>query len=553
MKKIVKWLVLYYLIFVIVKAIISYLIPAPSAFSDEYIYAKLARSFFYNFDFTVHNIAANSSNPLYFILLSPAYIFNKMIFIYPVMKFINVLVSSLIIFPSYLLSREFFSSKDSLKISIIVSLLPSNFIFSSYLLTENLFYPLFLFSIYFIYKSLNSKKLIWPILAGIFISLTYLSKILGIVLFVVLIVMFLFKLIKKEKTCLANIFIIFLIAVLIVSPWIIKNYIVNTNLLGYYTAEISTIFKLHQFLFKYVIQFILYIGLLITSAGIFFPMLISNKIFNKKIITFSILALTSILFVLTAAANHNIKVDSNAPIDVPAKHISWLAGRLVGRYIDVVLPLMIILGFICIREKISLKKTIIFSSLLLFFSQAVLSQLFPVNHISTAYLGVLNYLLLLLTKFPANIIIIGTVLWIIPFIFYKIKLNFQKTFSLFALFFILLNILNFTLIYYNSNEFWYKGEQMQLGIWMDSYDPKISTILFDNRDCTSDLRKLDQTTLCQPSGSTTIIGFWLNDNIIVANPDNLEDVDYIISRHEFNLPLIKSSKDNVYIYSLEEK
>ena len=70
MKKVIKQLVLYYFIFVIVKSIMSYFIPAPSAFSDEYIYAKFARSFFYNFDFTIHNVVSNLINPLYFIILS---------------------------------------------------------------------------------------------------------------------------------------------------------------------------------------------------------------------------------------------------------------------------------------------------------------------------------------------------------------------------------------------------------------------------------------------------------------------------------------------------
>ncbi|MAF50507.1 MAG: hypothetical protein CMH64_00275 [Nanoarchaeota archaeon] len=551
MKKIVKKLVLYYLAFVIIKSILSYFIPAPSGFSDEYIYAKLARSFFFDFNFTVHNFFFNISHPLYFITLSPAYLFSKMTLIYPAMKVINSIISSLVIFPAFLISREFFNSNKSFKIAILISLLPSNFIFSSYILTENIFYPLFLFSIYLIYKSLISEKLIWPILAGIAIGLTYLSRIVGIVLFAAIGMVFLFRLIKKEKIFLKNTIIMCSTSLLIISPFLLQNILTQGSVLGGYTAEASTIFELNKFLPKYSIQFILYLGLMILSTGVLFPLLISKKIFNKETITFSIVTLTSIFTTLIIAANHNVTILPNLLLDLPANYLPWLAGRLIGRYIDVILPLVIILGFICIKEKISLRKTIIFSTILLFSSQMVLTRLFPINHVSTVHLGLFNHLLLFITNFPINMLIVGIILGIIPFILYKIKFNFQKIFSLFMLLFILLNILNFTLIYYNSNEFWYKGDQMQLGLWLESHDPEISTVLFDKRDCISALTKLNQKSICQPSGKSTIIGFWLNDNIIVDDPNNVENVDFIISRHKLDFPIIKTSKDNIYIYSLK--
>ena len=92
---------------------------------------------------------------------------------------------------------------------------------------------------------------------------------------------------------------------------------------------------------------------------------------------------------------------------------------------------------------------------------------------------------------------------------------------------------------------------MQLGLWLESHDPEISTVWFDKRDCISALTKLNQKSICQPSGKSTIIGFWLNDNIIVDDPNNVENVDFIISRHKLDFPIIKTSKDNIYIYSLK--
>ena len=544
MKKILKKLALYYFIFIVVKGILSYLIPAPSAFSDSYIYMKLARSFFFDSNFVINNIPVTHYLPLYPIILSFSYLFNQMSIIYPVMKIINVIISSLVIFPAYFISKEFFNSNKSLKIAILISLLPSNFIFSGYILAENIFYPLFLFSIYFIYKSITVKRIIWPILAGISIGLTYLSKINGIVLFPVLTILFLFKLINEEKIFLRNILLIGFTALLIISPWLWNNYLIQGNILGGYSEEASTIFSLNEFLLKYLVQFILYIGLLVISAGIFLPIKISKKIFSK--LDFAILSLSSIFFTLIMASNHNITATATSLPDLPAKYFPWLAGRLIGRYIDVVLPLVIILGLFCLEDKINLKKKIAYSLLLIFSSQLLLTTLFPSNHVSTAYLGLFNHLLLLITSFPINLIIIGIILGIIPFIFYK--LNFKKTINLFIIFFILLNILNFTLIYYDSNIYWYKGDQMQLGLWLDSHDPEISTILFDKRDCSDRILKLNQSSICEPSGFTTIIGVWLNDEIIVDYPTSLEGIDFIISRHNFDLPIVYS-KDNLYIYS----
>lgn len=557
MKKIAKKLILYYLTFVIVKSIISYFIPAPSAFSDEYIYAKLARSVFYDSGFLINGIKTNTFLPLYPALLSLSYSFDRMIVIYPVMKVLNSIISSLIIFPAFLIAKEFFNNNKALKLAILISLLPSNFIFSSYILAENLFYPLFLFSIYFIYKTYTSQKIRWPVLAGIFIGLTYLTKIIGIILFAVVILVFLFKLLKREKVNFFHVLLVFLISLSIIAPWLIRNYYIQKTPFGGYTTELYSVFQLKDFLPKFIVQSVIYLGLLIISTGILFPMLISKKIFDREFIAFSATALMSIFLVILVGANHNLLIPLNISYDFPGKHLPWLGGRLIGRYVDVILPLIIILGAICIKEKISIKKTILFSMIMIFSSQAIFSQLFPVNNISTVHIGVLDYLITNFTSFkigifPMNLIAISALFGVIPFILYKIKFNFNKIMVLFSILFILVNIANFTLIHTNSKLFWYKGEQMQLGIWLDSYDPELSNILIDKRDCTGRILKLNQSSLCEPSGISTIIGFWLNDHIIVDDPDDLENIDFIISKHEFPLPIVKSSKDNLYIYSLKE-
>ena len=89
---------------------------------------------------------------------------------------------------------------------------------------------------------------------------------------------------------------------------------------------------------------------------------------------------------------------------------------------------------------------------------------------------------------------------------------------------------------------------MQLGLWLNDYDPKISNILIDERDCTGKISKEDQSSLCEPSKISTIIGFWLNDNIKIGDISNLENVDYVITKHNMDLELVKESESGIMVY-----
>src|SRR3989344_2118436 len=192
----VKRLVFWYIIFVIVKSILSYIIPYPTAFSDSYIYAKMARSIFYDFSLQVGEEAAFFP-PMYSLILAPAYILKSMNLVYPAMKIINAVISSSIIFPSWFIAKEFISKKKAFYAAILVSAAPSNFSFSGYIMAENLFYSLFLFSIFFIYKSFTDEREYYSIISGIFIGLAFLTKTSAFILFIVVGLLFFFASKKK--------------------------------------------------------------------------------------------------------------------------------------------------------------------------------------------------------------------------------------------------------------------------------------------------------------------------------------------------------------------
>ena len=177
MNKYFKILIVIFLAIFLTKLVLAELVPSPTMFADEYVYSKLARSFFYHQEFSIHGIISNSYPPLYPMLLSIAYFAKDMPLVYFIMKLINSLISSLVIFPAYLLAKEKLSNKDSVLAAIIVSVFPANFVFSQFVMAENIFYFLFLSAFYFLYKSFYSQKLKYFILAGLLIALAVLAKV----------------------------------------------------------------------------------------------------------------------------------------------------------------------------------------------------------------------------------------------------------------------------------------------------------------------------------------------------------------------------------------
>ena len=219
-----KKLVLVFLIFAAIKVILSYFVSSPSMFADEYWYAKFARNLFVHGEYMVHGVFDSSRPPLYPILLMLSYAFEDMNVVYFTMKVINAVVSSLVIFPIWLLSKEFLSERKAFLVTILAGIFPTLFAFSPYIMAENLFFPLFFFAVYFLYKSFLEKSYKWDILAGVFIGLCYLSRTLAIIFIPAVFLMLAVELIRKrEFVQLKKKLLLGLIALLVVSPLLIIN------------------------------------------------------------------------------------------------------------------------------------------------------------------------------------------------------------------------------------------------------------------------------------------------------------------------------------------
>jgi hypothetical protein len=132
---------------VAVSAVVHYalalFVPAPWIFADELRYSELAKSFASTGHFAIRGVPGSGLGPLYPILISPAWaLFTDIPNAYVAAKAINALAISLAAVPAYLLARRLLPPSWSLVAAGLAVLLPST-VYAGTIMTENLFYPLF--------------------------------------------------------------------------------------------------------------------------------------------------------------------------------------------------------------------------------------------------------------------------------------------------------------------------------------------------------------------------------------------------------------------------
>ena len=580
MRQATKNLFYLYIAVVIIKIILSFFISSPTGFWDEYIYTKLARSIHFSGSLTLSEEPTAFFPPLYPIMLSIAYLADNMEIIYFLMKMINSIVSSLIIIPAYLLAREFLDENKRFFPVILISLLPVSFSFSNYIMAENLFYPMFLFSIYFIYKSLKENSLKNNIMASVFICIAMLTKNLGLILVPVFYLSLIIKrIVLKERFNFRNIIISLVIISIIISPWLIRNYFAfGPSLAGIIEESAKDNLESlinpekHEglYLISLINWIIMHIVALIISSGVllFFSSFFSLKGVkqNRKLFCFVIVGfIVIIMYILVLSNNALGEHDESLP-----KIFKYYTGRPILRYIDILSPLILIMGIVGFlnyktEERKILKRFILISiPFFIISSQLTLSPLFPINNLSLTHVGAINTLInYFLNKeivsepvFDMSLFLIMLLIFsIIPFFALLInKLNLNKIFYLVLMSFIIINLLNFIVVYNKSQEF-LNYEPIQLGLWFNEFDTKTSNILFEYKGNEDPLTNSSAVFLRlkeeqYPIQYVSLIGFWMNDNLFFDKKD-FKNMDYLISTKDRALLLIYESK-GIKIYKLRD-
>lgn len=553
MKTLNKLLVVFILI-TLIKTLSSYFVVSPSIFTDEYLYLKMGQSFFQSLTFNIHGLPSDTYLPIYPIITSLAFLLKQPTLIYLGIKIINSILSTLIIIPAYLLAKEFLDEKKSFITAIIVGLLPMNVIISTYIMSENLFYTLFLTSIYFIYKSFTNKSYIYDILAGIFIGLSMLTRLSGTSLIMIVILTTLYRLYKKDYNEIKKKIIMGIITIMIILPWLIRNGLIfgftKSGLLGNYSNAVQNSVLSYPNLFIWVI---IYLGFIILSSCILLFALnfiaLKEKLKREKTNIFTILSFITFGVIIIALSKYAAASSIKQLTLIPG-----LNGRPIGRYIDTVLPLLTINGLITYynyKDKIKTqlnKVLLVFIPIILISSQLMFFSLFPLNNLSVAEIGVVNFILekftsKLISVLITTIIIIGIIIGLI-ILNKKNILRKYNIIKVLAIIFIVFNIINYSLVIYNSKT-WYNHPQEQLSLWINENIHKDKLILIDKEDC-GIFTKETPKILCTPKKATQLTALW------IINPVIIEDIktpsDYIITSKKLDLELIKKTENDIYLY-----
>jgi len=590
MQKYIKRLFAIFVLLVLAKSALSLAIPAPSIWSDEYTYIKLAQSLYSEHAFLIHGKPILTFTPLYPLVISTAHAFSDMHTVYAFMKVINAIISSLIIFPAFFLAREILNEKRALLSAVMVSVVPATFSFSAYIMAENLFYPLFLFAMFFLYRACANPSLKYCVVAGIATGLTILTKPLGVLLFAPALAGMAFGAVNQRKfsqnflgqenhTAIfsgtkdyfgqAKQFTAFAVSTAVVLlPWLLsklaQGHQINSFFGSYSTILTAPVRHHGTYLFSFLNWLALYAGFIILASGIVFAILavIAFKADDFKSRLLMVLSVSAIAAFILFDANYS----AGGPV-LYSSPFSWFTERPIGRYVDTVLPFVFILGFkgleILKKEehKAFLAKVCIgFSALMAFSAQLSIAPLFPSNNMSLSYIGIFKYALerVLFGKVSTETIfnfvsfaVIAVVLALVPLIFYAAhtvkQVSQKKVFLFFFLFFVLLSLANYAIIYTAAQK-WQANEQMQLGGWLSEFDKEKNDVWFDARD-SGKISVLGNAThqFAQDGHFVAMAGFWLKNKIAIGNVSDVPQNAYIVSRQQLNKAFIKNF-GGIYLY-----
>lgn len=323
-----------FIIHVIIKLFLVKDFYGPFILNDEYLYVDNAFRFFDHFSF-----GDPLYPPLYSIIISISYLWGDSF--YQAILIINVLLSSSLIFPVYLLSKQFLNKHYSLLLSLISIIIPFQFNFPKMVMAENVLFPLYILTLYFVMEMFFKKKNIYTFLSAFFSACCFLSKYLAFTLILSIIALFLYEFFKnfnerdRRKYLIKQIFIYCLSLLVFILPFIIINYehlvLRSQGYLG--TTEINpVVVNTALNCFYWSIIYVCYLVLMISPFLIFLfiKTKYDNPLLKSKINTFILFTFFNILFLLALAIRHS----SNS--DFSSRH-------MLGRYIMYLfMPLAII-------------------------------------------------------------------------------------------------------------------------------------------------------------------------------------------------------------------
>ncbi len=207
----------------------------------------------------------------------------------------------------YLIGKKFFNRKTGL---VFISLILTSFwigIFSSYVNLDIVIVGFILSSIYFLKVSFDSKRKIYFIISGITMGLGFLSKptLFFPIVFLPIILMRFHDGIKLKKF-----FLIYIFFLLILSPWIIKTFLLNISLELFLGDRSDNKYEKLIWALPNQNQSSNIILKLISMTGYYLKEFINNYLFKYFIISplLVISSLTTLLLLIKKRASKNLKI-----------------------------------------------------------------------------------------------------------------------------------------------------------------------------------------------------------------------------------------------------
>jgi hypothetical protein len=358
------------MLIIIIKIILSLRLYAPFIYLDEFIYDSLAQNLLTG---KLYAKIGGSYPPGYPFFLSFAYLFSDdKSTIYHLMVVISTIFTTSIIFPSYFLLKRYCSIGISIPGSLAITTLPFLNYYSFTIMTEALFIPLFLYSIWFLIKSFETNEKKWEFLTSLSIVYLFITRSNGLAMIIAFILTFIYYLIAnssnnklldliRKKSFLLASFIILLSTWLIISTYITDiNYLINTKKpitspvssnfyygSSYNTVTIITnlldIFSSLQNFLDGLKLLIINIDYLLITSYFFILIIIYYIIYfylNKKIIVNNTFLISLIYYLITTLLL----------IFSTITYSNFTGEKILGRYIEPVIPFTIILGIISINK-----------------------------------------------------------------------------------------------------------------------------------------------------------------------------------------------------------
>ena len=314
---------------------------------DSVWYASSANSFFHSFQLLIGGKFNTQGQPLYSMLISPAYLFDSMSKTFIAIKLINSVVMSSTLFPVFLLARNFMTFSRAIVVAIL-SILIGPMFYTFTIMAENLHYPICMWLVYLIYLSSTTEDSLPRLILGFLFGLAVLNKMSSSALLVGYIILLglgpftrlvsiknLPSIYLKKIVRSGNVFVAFAITIL---PYIIWRIALNDNSSAVPYSDVWHRFFnniLHFDILKYFKWVLVYFGQLNLSTGLF-------------LLPISIIALIS-LFKSDEREKRFfsflVTVLFGCVLAVAVLQSGYNFGRLTERHFFVLTPLVFILSF----------------------------------------------------------------------------------------------------------------------------------------------------------------------------------------------------------------